>query len=153
MSTTRNSDTAAAHTISPPPDEQHGGELVPVSGNYAVAPCGSRLGSSPGPLSARNAFGGPGPHVDAAGLSRWPLATGVGILLALGAMAAAWFLIPQKGEVIAYVQVQRDPETMTSGAAGRTRTSSYVSPDGDRNDEEQAAVDAPSAIRRLLNCR
>ncbi|HVU88672.1 MAG TPA: polysaccharide biosynthesis tyrosine autokinase [Pirellulales bacterium] len=47
---------------------------------------------------------------------RWQLATGLGILAALGAMSAAWFLIPQKGQVIAYVQVMRAPETMTAKA-------------------------------------
>ena len=60
------------------------------------------LSAAPDPISMLRTF-----------KRRWPLAAGLGILIALGAMAAAWFLIPQKGEVIAYVQVLRDPETMT----------------------------------------
>ncbi len=116
MSTTRSTDTGAANSISPPlPDEQHGGELVPVGSNFQMAPYAGApwqmgpaarpemLSAAPDPISMLRAF-----------KRRWPLAAGLGILIALGAMAAAWFLIPQKGEVIAYVQVLRDPETITS---------------------------------------
>jgi len=64
------------------------------------------LSAAPDPLSLLRAF-----------KRRWPLAVGLGILGSLAAMAGAWFLIPQKAEVVAYVQVLRDPDTMI----GKTR--------------------------------
>ena len=127
VSTSRKSDAVAPNTISASPDEQHGGDLVPVSGSYAVAPytgapwqlaVGSRpemLSAAPDPMSMLRAF-----------RRRWPLATGLGILAALCAMAAAWFLIPQKGEVIAYVQVMRDPETMTTAKVRQTDANEFL---------------------------
>jgi capsular exopolysaccharide synthesis family protein len=69
------------------------------------APRPEMLSAAPDPMSMLRAF-----------RRRWPLATGLGILAALAAMAGAWYVIPQKGEVIAYVQVMRDPETMTTKA-------------------------------------
>ena len=115
MSTSRNPDSGDYPTVTaPPPAEQRGGELVPV-GSYPVAPYvgpawqpgppvrPELLSAAPDPMSLLRAF-----------RRRWPLATGLGIVVAMTAMAAAWFLIPQKGEVYAYVQVVRDPETITS---------------------------------------
>ena len=114
MSTSSNPGSSTVNTIpSATPDEQHSGALVPV-GNYPLTPyAGSlwqggptprpeMLSAGPDPMSLLRAFN-----------RRWPLATGLGILAAMVAMAAAWFLIPQKGEVVAYVKVARSTESMT----------------------------------------
>jgi polysaccharide biosynthesis transport protein len=115
VSTSRNPDSADFPTITAlPPSEHPGGELVPV-GSYPMAPYSGTawpagpaprpemLSAAPDPMSLLRAY-----------RRRWPLAMGLGIIVAFAAMAASWYLIPQKGEVFAYVQVMRNPETMVS---------------------------------------
>ena len=101
------------------------------------------LSAAPDPLSLLRAY-----------KRRWPLAAGLGILTGLAAMAAAWTMIPQKGEVFAYIQVLRDPETMMRDAQV---------PDGNefitiRNTaiemmKSKLLLTRPCAIRRLRSCR
>jgi polysaccharide biosynthesis transport protein len=113
VSTSRNPEASATQSIpTPSPEEHRGGELVPA-GNYPLAPFNGQawqagpsvrpdmLSAAPDPLSLLRAY-----------KRRWPLAAGIGILAGLAAMAAAWTMIPQKGEVYAYIQVLRNPETM-----------------------------------------
>ena len=102
------------------------------------------LSAGPDPMSLLRAF-----------KRRWPLATGLGILAALLAMAAAWYLIPQKGEVVAYVQVtaqSRNHDPARRAKDGFVRVHDVPQYDH-RNDEEQVAVDPAFAIRRFRNCR
>lgn len=115
MSTSRNREASGVNTIpSAPAEEVRGGELVPV-GNYAAlapytsaawhgvpAPRPDMLSAGPDPMSMLRCF-----------KRRWPLATGLGILVGLIAMAAAWFMIPETGEVVAYVHVARNAESLT----------------------------------------
>jgi succinoglycan biosynthesis transport protein ExoP len=64
-----------------------------------------------------------GPQVDADGLDfkrlwhalrrRWPIATGIGLLLALAAAPAAWFLLPQGYEAVAWLRVRATTGSLT----------------------------------------
>ncbi|MBI2824126.1 MAG: polysaccharide biosynthesis tyrosine autokinase [Planctomycetia bacterium] len=112
MATSRNSDSGMVNTIAPPPDERRGGELVPVGAQSlapytgpiwqgGIAPRPEMLSSGPDPMSLLRAF-----------KRRWMLATGLGMLAAMAAALAAWFLVPERGEVVAYVLVARHPDAV-----------------------------------------
>ena len=48
---------------------------------------------------------------------RWLLATGLGMLVAILVMVGAWFVIPQTGDVVQYMRVARNTESVIG--AGR----------------------------------
>lgn len=93
-------------------EEPQRGELVPVGAYGGLQPSSGTawpvsharpelLSAAPDPMGLLRAY-----------QRRWLLATGIGSLLAIVVMAAAWFVIPQTGEVVQYLHVSRNPSSV-----------------------------------------